>query len=300
MSEHPTTLLGLNGVQDGDDVRARRVYLGGPMSGIPDFNFPAFRRAASVLRVGGFEVFDPSEQGEGDGDVTTGTTSEQTWREFLADDLRWIMQNADALVMLEGWERSRGATLEVKVARHAGIPVYSFPSLALIPEDRCDPECGDVCTACVEPDEVFIGIEEYEFEHRVTDSQTGGAKGRKLARFALVPALALRALARHYGIGALKYDDHNWLRGYDWDLSADALERHWNAWRRGESIYVERFTGKDGVKYAVETHHLIAVAWQAFTLYIFERLRRGRDTRPPELTFSNERLDTDDDLTEAA
>lgn len=127
--------------------------------------------------------------------------------------------------------------------------------------------------------ETFIGIDEYEFEQRVTDSETGGQKGRKLARFALIPWEFTRALARHFGIGALKYDDNNWRRGYDWDLSIDALERHFNAWKGGESVYTERFTGRDGKAYAVETHHLIAVAWQACVLYVFEKLGLGKDTR---------------------
>lgn len=161
--------------------------------------------------------------------------------------------------------------------------------LKKVPIAKCDvPYCScganwdehrsQVASQIIE-DETFIGIEEYEFEQRVTDGETGGQKGRKLARFALIPAMALRALARHYGIGALKYDDNNWLRGYDWDLSIDALHRHLNAWERGESVYLERFTGRDGKEYAVETHHLIAVAWQAFTLYVFEKLGLGRDTR---------------------
>lgn len=124
-----------------------------------------------------------------------------------------------------------------------------------------------------------IGIEEYEFEQRVVNEETGGAKGKKLARFGLIPAHALRSLARHYGIGAIKYDDNNWRQGYNWSLSVDAIERHLNAWKLGESIYVEKFD-KDGVSYEVETHHLIAVAWQAFTLYIFERFHLGRDDRP--------------------
>ena len=123
-----------------------------------------------------------------------------------------------------------------------------------------------------------IGIDDYEFEQRITNSETGGQKGRKLARFGLIPARALRALARHYGIGAIKYDDNNWRLGYDWSLSIDALERHLNAWKSGETVYIEKFE-KDGEEYEVETNHLIAVAWQAFTLYTFEQEMLGNDDR---------------------
>ena len=92
----------------------------------------------------------------------------------------------------------------------------------------------------------------------VTDPISGGKKGSKLARFSLIPAEFLWALAEHYGVGARKYDDNNWLRGYNWSLSYDALQRHLNQWRMGESIDEE--TG---------SNHLIAVAWHACALFIF-------------------------------
>ena len=38
-----------------------RLYLAGPMSGIKDFNFPAFNEAAEHLRKLGYEVFNPAE-----------------------------------------------------------------------------------------------------------------------------------------------------------------------------------------------------------------------------------------------
>ena len=99
-----------------------------------------------------------------------------------------------------------------------------------------------------------------------TDPITGGKKGAKLARFSLIPREALWALAEHYGKGAFKYDDRNWEKGYKWSLSQDALERHLNQWLMGEKLDTE--TG---------TNHLIAVAWHAFTLYIFQQRSLGTD-----------------------
>lgn len=99
-------------------------------------------------------------------------------------------------------------------------------------------------------------------------SVTGGQKGTKLAKFSLIPAQFLWALAEHFGKGAKKYDPWNWLKGYEWSLCMDALERHYNAWKMGESYDEE--TG---------SHHLVAVAWHCCALFIFELQKLGTDDR---------------------
>jgi hypothetical protein len=105
-------------------------------------------------------------------------------------------------------------------------------------------------------------------EVRVKDPNTGGEKGSKLARFDLIPTRALWLLAEVYGRGARKYADRNWEKGYAWGLSIAALERHFNAWKAGETIDEE--TG---------CHHLAQVAWHAFTLLTFSYFGIGTDDR---------------------
>lgn len=89
-------------------------------------------------------------------------------------------------------------------------------------------------------------------------SETGGAKGSKLARFDLIPFEVLWELAEHYGKGCAKYDERNWQRGYPWSLSIAALMRHLTQFLMGEDIDEE--TG---------TPHIVAVAWHAFALRWF-------------------------------
>lgn len=103
-------------------------------------------------------------------------------------------------------------------------------------------------------------------EVRVTDPTTGGQKGTKLQRFSLIPADWLWALAEHYGLGARKYDDRNWEKGYVWHLSCDAMERHYTAWKMGEDLDAE--TG---------SHHLIAAAWHLIALWWFQKHNKGTD-----------------------
>ena len=109
-----------------------------------------------------------------------------------------------------------------------------------------------------------------EVEVRNIDPETGGEKGTKLARFSLIPPEFLWALAEHYGLGARKYADRNWERGYNWSLSIDALERHLNQWKMGEIYDLE--TGG---------HHLIAVAWHACALFIYQLRGKGTDDIRP-------------------
>lgn len=91
-----------------------------------------------------------------------------------------------------------------------------------------------------------------------TTSRTGGQKGVKDARFDLIPVGALTQLAEHYGVGARKYADNQWRKGYEWSKSYAALQRHLTAWWAGEDVDEE--TGSS---------HMAAVAWHAFTLLTF-------------------------------
>lgn len=69
---------------------------------------------------------------------------------------------------------------------------------------------------------------------RVTDSTTGGQKESTDERWDLMPMEALGQIARVYGMGAKKYDDHNWRKGYKWGLSFSSMEHHLRAWQSGQ------------------------------------------------------------------
>lgn len=91
-----------------------RLYISGPMTGIEDHNFPAFNAAAEKLAAAGYEVENPAERG-----VLFGWT----WEDYLTEDLRMVL-NSDGLAMLPGWLASKGANLEVYVARQLKKPIF--------------------------------------------------------------------------------------------------------------------------------------------------------------------------------
>ena len=87
-------------------------------------------------------------------------------------------------------------------------------------------------------------------------------------KFHLVPIEPLWALAKLYTVGAVKYTAWNWAKGMSWGRLYDAMERHGKKW-----AIRQKFDLKDG------QHHLIAVAWCAFTLYVYELFGLGVDDR---------------------
>lgn len=94
-----------------------RVYIAGPMTGLPDFNYPAFHAAAADLRAAGKDVVNPAEL---HGPEDSG--GDQSWEWYLRAALV-AMLGCDEIVLLPGWETSRGARLERYVAEALGMPV---------------------------------------------------------------------------------------------------------------------------------------------------------------------------------
>jgi nucleoside 2-deoxyribosyltransferase len=96
-----------------------RIYISGPMTGLPDWNIPAFQAAAAALRAAGHDVASPVEIGKAAGlDENTAP-----WEAFIREDLRQII-DVDGVALLPGWHNSRGAALEVQVACALKLPIH--------------------------------------------------------------------------------------------------------------------------------------------------------------------------------
>ena len=92
----------------------KRIYIAGPMTGLPELNFPAFHAEAEKLRAQGFEVVNPAE-------VNPDTT--MSWEECMRRDIAELV-TCHAVRLLHGWERSRGAQLEHHIAFSLGMRVF--------------------------------------------------------------------------------------------------------------------------------------------------------------------------------
>lgn len=119
-----------------------RLYLAGPMTGIPHFNYPAFNAAAHDLRQRGHVVFSPAEHDTQmfGRDISNPTGSaEQAAAEHgfdrraaLKADLSWICEHAEGIALLPGWERSSGARAEKSLADALGLHVIVLDELVAV------------------------------------------------------------------------------------------------------------------------------------------------------------------------
>lgn len=101
-----------------------RLYVAGPMTGYPRWNFGAFERATAALRGAGFTVVSPAEVDLEEGFDPTAPVENYT-REHLLAALRRdaeLVLASDGVALLEGWRYSKGALAERALARAAGIP----------------------------------------------------------------------------------------------------------------------------------------------------------------------------------
>lgn len=115
-----------------------KIYLAGPMRGIPEFNFPAFHAATARLREAGHFVFNPAERDiEKTGvDISKGNATGDNnlaeslhgfnLREALKDDLVFICLEADAIALLPGWENSKGVKAEMATAAALGLEILKI------------------------------------------------------------------------------------------------------------------------------------------------------------------------------
>jgi hypothetical protein len=121
------------------------TYIAGPMTGIPEFNYPAFNAAAAELRARGYTVVSPTELHDGD--------TSRPYDFYLRLGLRALL-DCDEIVLLPGWEDSRGACLEREIAQALGMAITHWAAIADEGEAEAEPTGTWQKITCVERDEL--------------------------------------------------------------------------------------------------------------------------------------------------
>lgn len=106
-------------------MTGKRIYIAGPMTGVPRFNRPKFEEAARILRAHGWTVESPVEIAAAFGSDNTIVTTPGMLDAVIEAELMKALAKCDAIYLLPGWEDSRGAKRELWLALEKGLEVIT-------------------------------------------------------------------------------------------------------------------------------------------------------------------------------
>lgn len=105
----------------------QKCYIAGKVTGLKESDYKAkFRKAEIAVTVLGYEPVNPVELPH---------DHDKTWRSYMCEALV-TMLSCDALYALADWQQSRGARIEVQLAKDIDMPVI----YEIVPEQRIVPE----------------------------------------------------------------------------------------------------------------------------------------------------------------
>lgn len=207
----------------------KRVYLSGPMTGLPDFNFPAFNVEAERLRALGYDVVNPV-------DINPDTTT--PYNECLRNDLKALL-TCDTIAMLDGWMNSNGAHLEMHIAHRVGIAVVEAKTIL-----ETSPDADVVDAEWRSP---TFDLVAHLYRQREFSSQTFGPGDRASGVVDHIRKELIEIEDNPHDLSewidvVLLALDGAWRQGYTPEQIAEALaakqakneSRHWPDWRTAE------------------------------------------------------------------
>ena len=198
----------------------KTIYISGPMTSMPNHNFDKFHEVADKFLHLGWKVTNPANNFGGRSDLPR--------EDYMRTDFVGIAK-ADAIVMLPGWKRSRGATAEYLVAIECGLEVYDAETLRHT-EDLPMPSV--MLTEDAEPfDSLPDSGSRQQFESGAVRDEASNKP-----RLELISPFAEMRLGHHLRRGAEKYAARNWENGIPFDRCIASLKRHLAAYQvRDES-----------------------------------------------------------------
>ena len=108
----------------------KKIYIAGPMRGMPDFNYPTFDYWAKLHRNVGWDVMNPTEIGAAFGTPDEINADPALLERVMKAERRALTQ-CDAIFLLKGWEKSRGARKELALAIDFDCEIHLAPEIAI-------------------------------------------------------------------------------------------------------------------------------------------------------------------------
>ena len=102
----------------GKAMNEKTIYIAGQMAGLPDLNFPAFYAAEKRLEAAGWKPVNPARFNH-----VFGVEPKGRLLDAVCESERAAIPHLDAIYLLKGWEKSKGAKRELLVALQHGLEV---------------------------------------------------------------------------------------------------------------------------------------------------------------------------------
>ena len=95
-----------------------KIYISGPMSGKAEWNFPLFNKVDDALAgLGDYTIYNPARI----------ESVNHDWVQCLQRDIGLFCDNnIDAIVLLDDWELSKGASAEVYIGHLFGADLFKY------------------------------------------------------------------------------------------------------------------------------------------------------------------------------
>ena len=115
-----------------NEAKDYSIYIAGPMTGIEHFNFPAFDKARDMLAGLGYSlIYSPPDIDRAFLEKAVDWVPEKdddalqdiSYRVVFGNSCKWLIDSADGVYMLRGWEESRGARAEHCIACALGLEI---------------------------------------------------------------------------------------------------------------------------------------------------------------------------------
>ena len=109
------------------------IYIAGPMRGLPESNYPQFENAARFLRSEGWDVCSPVEIGSAFGTEAELDANPVRLAVAMEAERDALRTSCDAILLLPGWERSKGTRAELIIALEKNLEIITFCDLVQKP-----------------------------------------------------------------------------------------------------------------------------------------------------------------------
>lgn len=105
-----------------ENFRNKKIYLAGPMTGLPDFGYPAFRIALRRLQGHGLVVTSPHLRWNFESESDRAQRNPDI---YLVHGFELLLK-CNAIALMPGWRQSNGCKKELRLALDAGYSIYYY------------------------------------------------------------------------------------------------------------------------------------------------------------------------------